>query len=426
MSAKNEAMIHWPRPYKASKKGARFDEKIKSMAMPIDGFDAWNGNYAVSTLFYIYLLKKYKSHCLLYKGYGLMGFHFKFETDTYREMLSDVVIPQLVQCIRRGVQTIIIPLLLVFADENSHAHANVLIYRKELNTIEHFEPHGKWIDTKALAPRIHGAIADQIQKLNVSLTEENLHPVELISAEDACPRMKGFMALEAMHGVARRKPHENHFGYCVAWSLFFTELSLCNPGIPSREIHQRIHMLFDDKDDATMGNYFLDMIRGYTRIINEKIARIFTLLFDKKYTVKDIYESENIWETFKDEISLYAEVEMELLNNPHISTEEYIRELSNQLEKEGWHSVDNPNNPKWHNIYTNETTIPVIAQKIHIAMRQENAMRSSMTPTTSMSPSPYAKSSTPTNQKRKRTTKQRTRTTRRMEVTNELRGLKQK
>lgn len=412
MSANNEAMIHWPRPYKASKNGARFDEKIKAMAMSMDGLDAWNGNYAVSTLFYIYLLKKYKSHCLLYKGHGLMGFHFKFETESYLEMLSDVVIPQLVQCIRRGVQTIIIPLLLVFAEENSHAHANVLIYRKELNTIEHFEPHGKWIDTKALAPRIHGAIADQIQKLNVLLKEQHLPPVDLISAEDACPRMRGFQALESMHGTARRKPHENRFGYCVAWSLFFTELSLCNPGIPSREIHQRIHMLFDDKDDFTMGNYFLDMMRGYTRIINEKIARIFTLLFDKKYTVKDIYEMENIWETFKEEISLYAEVEMELLNKSHISTEEYIRELSNQMEKEGWRSVDDPNNSKWHNIYTNETTIPVNAQKIDLAMRQENAMRSSMTPT-SMSPSP-------TNKKRKRSAKKRsiTMTTRGMEVTN--------
>lgn len=396
------------------------------MSKPFDGFDAWNGNQAVSTLFYIYLLKKYKSHCLLYKGSGLVGFHFKFEEgkSTYQDMLSDEAIALLVQCIRKGVSTIIIPVLLVFADENDNisGHANVLIYRKEFQTIEHFEPHGKKFnrDTE-MTQRIQSAIEDQIQKLNTLLAEQQLSSVELITSNYTCPRMYGFQALENIHGKSRRKPHETGGGYCVAWSLFFMELALCNPEITSKQLYDRIYALLGKKDDRKMGNYFLDIIRGYTRMMNEKIVKILKLLFDKNFTVKDIHESPDTWENLKEEISLYAEIELEFMNNPQISTEEYIREWRNQLKAEGWEhvSIDDAMDYgtdllfHWHNIHTNETTstIPVVAKKIDFAMRIEDAMKSS--PITSLSPQ-YGR---PT-KKRKLFAKQRSMTTRGMEETN--------
>jgi hypothetical protein len=46
---------------------------------------------------------------------------------------------QIIECIKKGSNTIIIPL---FYDGRTWAHQNVLIYRKNLAQLEHFEPHG--------------------------------------------------------------------------------------------------------------------------------------------------------------------------------------------------------------------------------------------------------------------------------------------
>lgn len=429
---KNEAMIHWPQPFQLSKRGSRFHAKLEAMSNQT-GIDAWDGNLSISTLFYIYLLNKYKSHCLLYRGNGYTGFHFSFDipNETYIDYHSGKIIEQLVKCIRNGVSIIIIPLIVSFKYENDGAttsHTNVLIYRKKWNTIEHFEPHGKMFrNNRELTSWIHEAIKYQMVQLNLALKQR--YPVTLVPSENTCPQIKGFQKLEEEYTTSRRKPHED--GYCAAWGLFFMELALCNPGIPSKQLQERLYASFED--ESTMGNYLLDMIRGYTRMINEKIVKFLDILFDTKFTVESIYNSPDIWKIFADEIALLAEVEMELINHPHLSKDVYIRGLYDELKKEGWehmYDMDEINNKiesKWHNILTDEitSTIPVIAKKAKIAVYLANAMRS--TPTSMpLSPSslhfPTIKSEThmtPTNKKRKRTAKQSlTMTTRLMEEKN--------
>jgi hypothetical protein len=341
---KNDSIVLPPKMKES--KSAKFNAKIDAMSKQQGKVDAWSGHYSLSLLFYTYLLKKYKSHCMLYRGDGFVGFNFDFMNFQFSEKTNlDFVIHQLAECInKRKVQTIIIPVRLIFrytTGQPPDGHANALIYKKKFNTIEHFEPHGKYVNNhKNAAREVDYAISLQIKKLNAKLTAEN--QVTLISASDVCPHILGIQMLEEKYTVSRRREEtrmglieSKEMGYCEAWSLFFMELSLCNPEISSRNLQEIMYAKF--KEDNVLGNYFLDVIRGYTRMINAKVLKYMEILFNKPLTVTDINnfdpdEKNDIWFQLKKDITLLADTEMDLINNPHLSTVDYIRGLNNSIK----------------------------------------------------------------------------------------------
>jgi hypothetical protein len=337
--------IHLPKPFEKSENmNERFLAKIDTMANQT-GFDAWEGNFAMETLFCLYLLNKYKSHCLLHRGQGgSNGFMFHFHKNGITNDYNSYITNNLAQCIKRKVSIILIPVSLAFSKDNNTNpkwHANLLIYRRKFNTIEHFEPHGQMFKSaQNMSTRIYYEIHEQINYLNDLLAKEELPTVQLISSQETCPRLKGLQSLEGQHGKTRRKEHE--IGYCAAWSLFFMELALCNPDLTSSELYNIIFRKFKE-DDVKMGNYLLDVIRGYTRMINEKVVKFMHILFGyQQVTVENLYDSmNNNWEKYINDITFVAEVEMELLNNPELSRDEYIDRLYNQLSQDGWEEKNN-------------------------------------------------------------------------------------
>jgi len=111
----------------------------------------WGGYDIIDTIFYLYLFNKYKSKCLLYSRAPLSSTSIGLELLVKSRISSqekqqyssyyNKIVTQLTNCIKRPDMTnIIIPLYLKFAGNTGHA--NVLIYRKNNNEIEHFEPHG--------------------------------------------------------------------------------------------------------------------------------------------------------------------------------------------------------------------------------------------------------------------------------------------
>lgn len=63
----------------------------------------------------------------------------KIDKTVYIEHLKNIA-EQLASCIKRDPNSIVIPLYL---KRPNGGHANVLIYRRNGNVLEHFEPHGK-------------------------------------------------------------------------------------------------------------------------------------------------------------------------------------------------------------------------------------------------------------------------------------------
>ena len=256
-------------------------------------------------LFYLYLFKKYKSNCLITQNFEKMNvpelylFYDVNQKKTDNTMMDDArfnkFVNQLVKCISENEPVIIIPFnLQIQMPERLAGHANLLIYRNNTRELEHFEPHGQRFgganmsdDTTKINEYIQSYLKNMIDLINSLLNKKGLPDINLIHAYDVCPRLKGLQALE-LESKLPDLPIEPE-GYCAAWSMFFAEMCLKNPEIPSRQIYEAMlkETILHDK------NYLRKVIRGYTCFINNKMAKYFSQVFDDDITSAKIIEYTN-------------------------------------------------------------------------------------------------------------------------------------
>jgi len=178
----------------------------------------------LTTISNLYLIKKYNTNCFMYgnKGqdenflYG--GFVFSFlpgQLDLPVERIVPDMLAQInsknlllqidnfLNCIKNRNPVITIPVLLQFADGTYHA--NMLIYRKELNIIEHFEPHGSFLDLrKDYGDKITivlQLLIDKINEINTTSTSRfyNTLPsnIRLMPSNEVCIRGRGLQAVQS-------------------------------------------------------------------------------------------------------------------------------------------------------------------------------------------------------------------------------------
>jgi hypothetical protein len=319
-----EKEIILPEPIHINKIHRKMD-----MLSEINVIRQWVGYEIIDTFFYLYLFNKYKQKCVI-KNTGLtsnetLGIELQIKDNMpfnkmtqYFEYLNTIS-EQIIECIKNNVDNIIIPLYLKFT--NNTGHANVLIYRKKNNTIEHFEPNSS----------ISNAIIDKkvsefINILNDNLNENNLPTISLVKSNVVCP-YEGLQTLEVTYSSIEYKDIEGN-GYCAAWSMFFTELVLKNPNLSSNEL---INIIFSklDEDKIKRSNYLRKVITGYVNIIYEKIEKYF-------YFVSGINVSFNeaiqILETNGfDDFYTIIDIQKELYKHPQLTKEKYIEYLEYKI-----------------------------------------------------------------------------------------------
>ncbi len=294
----------------------------------------WPGYDMIDTLFYLYLFNKYKNNCLIkYTGLtskNALGIELqikkrmsKNDKAIYQTHLQ-VVSKQLSDCIQRNPDSIVVPLYL---KGSTGGHANVLIYRKKDHTIEHFEPHGAYYSfNNDINKLIDTKLNEFIHILNTHLKKNNKPPVKLIPSNDVCPYIYGLQALEEKSSQ-QKLPLEGG-GYCAAWSMFFTELALKNPTIPSNELLNIIYNKLD-KDREKQGNYLRQIIIGYVNLIHDKIEKYFHFITGKKGSMDNIIEMLNNGH-FSNLIMDYEtiiHIQTALLNDPSLTKKRYLNIL---------------------------------------------------------------------------------------------------
>ena len=267
------------------------------------------GSEEVESLFYLYLLKKYKSDCYvgLEKKTRRLGLsldikvnYTKKEDTEIKEYLEDVA-TQVAECIVRGKTIIIIPLQIKLPEGN---HANVLIYRKNNNELEHFEPHGKFYNSSEPEGYIEKT-KDKLFNIFVKIINTELirsrykmPPIKYTKSNDVCPYIHGMQNYEGMSQLTKTKAEPG--GYCVAWSMFFTELCLKNPEIPSSVLLDNIYDKLIKTENAA--DYLKKVIRGYAGMIYEKFTKMLSVFFKEKVTIgmlRDLIKSKNIFDRTK-------------------------------------------------------------------------------------------------------------------------------
>ena len=316
--------IKLPLPYKPDKK---IDNKLKSLSKKgsekILNFD---GSNEVEAMFYLYLFKKYKSNCFLHdvtSQYRLLGMSFLIDTKYTQEQLLkinkhfDSLADILVDCITSpSTKIIIIPVQMYFSDLT--AHANVLIYRKNLNQIEHFEPHGQ--NYSRNENNFYNKIIKQwmsvfVFRINAKLLKIKKPIIKFIESNEVCPYIDGLQNLESSSIFI--KIIGEPIGYCAAWSMFFTELCLKNPEIPSSTLINYIFNTFESMNNMEKSNYLKRVIRGYSVFINEKLNKYFSVFFKSELTIEKLQKlSGSELNNFRNIIKHLVNLEMNLTSDP--------------------------------------------------------------------------------------------------------------
>lgn len=325
-------------------------EHVESIHRKLDFFSEsnpirrWAGYDLIDVIFYLYLFNKYKNNCLIkYKGVtsnNALGVELqikqrmtKIDKIIYMEHLNTVA-NQLANCIKRDPVSIVIPLYL---KTPNGGHANVLIYRRNGNVIEHFEPHGKKysLNDQKTNDLIDKKLDEFINILNSILKKDKKNPVTLVKSTDVCPMVMGLQNIEVMS--KDKKLRLEGGGYCAAWSMFFTELALKNPTISSNEL---LNIVYDKLNDIEKGNlygptgsaYLRRVIIGYINLIYQKIEKYFSFMLGQKVTVDGLTEiiKKGTHKEFITNFKILIDIEMELLNNPSLTKAQYLRILQNK------------------------------------------------------------------------------------------------
>jgi hypothetical protein len=298
----------------------RVATKMDKMFQLQEKVEPFIGDYFLENLFYLYLFNKYRMDCTLThksKGY-MMEFILKIyipsnpEWDIIQNDYLKDNVWDLYSCIIEEDEPIIIVPFIInvnIEDRGSFGHANLLIYRRSTRQLEHFEPHGTsygGIGKRIVVQQINTYLETLVSMVNAKIENENdlvkddtrsddeatpddVEPINLVKAHDVCPVIDGVQALEGASTIPKNAAIEPG-GYCSAWSMFFTELCLKNPTIPSKQIYAAIMNktdLYSNKND-----YLRNVIRGYTCFINNKIAKHFSTIFDEPLTTAKIKDYE--------------------------------------------------------------------------------------------------------------------------------------
>ena len=314
--------IKLPEPIKVSK---LITNQLDELERKGESIVSFCGYANIETIFYLHLIKKYKSKCVSKKtGYfdksdTLLGMSISMSaklTPIDELLMKEEFVDlgkTLTRCIKKGEETIIIPLR--YCCVKLSGHSNVLIYRRRTNTIEHFEPHGGEIDLgKKMQENLEKRINFFIKIFNAELKKNNIHEVSYVPATSVCPYLEGLQSLENNSLLKKSKGEPG--GYCSVWSMFFAELCLKNPDKSSEEILENIYNYLTTKESAE--SYLKKVIRGYTGYLVEAVNTYLKIFFKPTYTILDVIGfsgkvSNKKYVIMIDAIRILVELESEIL-----------------------------------------------------------------------------------------------------------------
>lgn len=274
----------------------------------------------ISTL---YLNKKYGTNCFMYGSNSSItqfihgGFRIEFLSERIPpitpDFLTDFLAKNLIQiqnflkCVKSNSSpVIIVPLGLVFPTGGHHA--NMLIYKRILNTFEHFEPHGQSL---SLDPSngdkittILRALVDKINELNNTSKQFSRslpNDIRLVPSNEVCIRDSGLQSIqEQTRGFAIEQGE-----YCQMWSFLFAELSLLNPSVSSRDILSQIYRLLESKDQS---RFLTNVIRGYVSMLGEGVSMYLSEYINNEFTIENMSYIFSLFEPYAKEMAYILQI----------------------------------------------------------------------------------------------------------------------
>jgi len=324
--------IKLPEPLKVKPSIAKYLDDLEEEGKTIFSFES---AAFIESLAYLFLLNKYKSKCialtrpdkniLQVRSIGLtINLKLKYSKEeeenfkTNFTALSEII----VNCIKRGENTIIIPLAYQI---RKSGHANMLILRMNHRELEHFEPHGgEFSGNERMQLSSKKVLTFFVNILNKNLKKDNLPVVKYVEASDVCPYISGLQDIEGKSKLKKGKLEPA--GYCSAWSIFFAELCLKNPELPSVELLNNIYNYLTTKESGP--DYLKSVIRGYAGYIMQKIDIYLSIFFKPDVTAKELIDNPYSIQhsTVHEAIEVLVNLETYLTMNPDIDIKKELKQ----------------------------------------------------------------------------------------------------
>jgi len=188
-----------------------------------------------------------------------------FDTETgeiQNDINYDYLINQIKKCMNYSIKRFFAVGISLQAE--NLGHANMLIYDREKNIVELFDPHGyitmsmfKPAKVRFLIQYIFSKIKDNIRFIDSWM----IYPFKGLQNEQCEEYLN--------------RTNNEIKGYCGAWSFFYLHMRISNPNMPQLELIKQLKVEIKNK------GHFFNMIRNYVKYILNKGYR-------HKYNIKPV------------------------------------------------------------------------------------------------------------------------------------------
>lgn len=215
----------------------------------------WSGFLVLSELYTNYLMYKYDKFINehIYLSYS------KF--DSYETILQNIL---------QYSNQKIICFELYIPFNNGQGHSNLLIYRKEFNTIEHFEPHGSRLMVDDLYIQLNNIFDEMMKYINERVEK----PIKFVSAAETCPTI----------GLQTYETQQQLTGNCLLWVLLIIDLVFKFPSIPTKYI---ISALLSLSTEDTLPYVLSQLINGYSKYVYDILYNYYGDIINKHITTEE-------------------------------------------------------------------------------------------------------------------------------------------
>lgn len=241
-------------------------------------------------LYILYLLKKYRYTC-----YSLAGARLPngviitpiiytdpklFPSDEEKMDFVDITYRCIVD---KKNDVIVMPLIISEDPESPETHFNVLVYRRKEHQMEMFEPHGAMYKADFDKSSVIWRNLDKyMDALNEKLTKDfKMEPIKLLISSDICPVLHGMQTREEQGRpllILQKKKTRTEYepaGFCTIWGLFFIELVLKNPHVPSKDLIMGVL-------DKVSARDMVNIARGYMITVCNKLQQYYSAMMGRE------------------------------------------------------------------------------------------------------------------------------------------------
>ena len=244
-------------------------------------------NKLTTDLYLFYLCKKYNQRSTFFiksNPFNNIGLFIHSVDNDFGLMDYKKYALHVAKEIMNATDIIIVPITIMY---QQGFHANVLIYKKFLNSFEHFEPHGKVLggESGILAKKgkrnvITNLLQEFVRDVNTMITS-NHREVLYTSSVETSLNLSDIIEIDEVQKIYFTGPqHFDLEGYCALWCILMSELSLKYPTLSLSELNNKNIRSVIKHNGNLLSEKIDKFINGYSVYINRTLYDYFHGIFE--------------------------------------------------------------------------------------------------------------------------------------------------